>query len=69
MLMTISRVVIPEITIRLSRIGVDWKRILHAILSIVEPLLVLVGEEAGLGPAAPLVVGGALSLTRRSLLG
>ncbi|HYZ38485.1 MAG TPA: hypothetical protein VE673_17515 [Pseudonocardiaceae bacterium] len=49
-------------------ITVDWKRALDTLLSWAEPVLVLVGEEAGLGPAAPLVVGGALSVTRRSLL-
>ena len=49
-------------------ITVNWKRALDTLLSLAEPVLVLLGEEAGLGPAAPLVVGGALSLTRQSLL-
>jgi hypothetical protein len=37
-------------------------------LSLAEPVLVFTAEEAGLGPAAPLVVGAALALTRRALL-
>lgn len=37
-------------------------------LSWVEPGLVLVDEEAGLGLAVALVVGGALHVTRQSLL-
>ena len=46
----------------------NWKRALGTLLSGAEPVLVLVGEEAGLGPAAGLVVGGVLQMTCRSLL-
>ncbi|HKS51524.1 MAG TPA: hypothetical protein VJS67_06605 [Pseudonocardiaceae bacterium] len=49
-------------------ITVNWKRALGTLLSWAEPVLVLVGEEAGLGPAAGLVVGGVLQVTCRSLL-
>jgi hypothetical protein len=37
-------------------------------LSLAEPVLVLWGEEARLGPAAPLLVGGAVKLTCQNLL-
>jgi hypothetical protein len=47
---------------------VDWKRALDTLFFYAEPVLVVLDEEAGLGPAAPLVVGGALGLTRQSLL-
>jgi hypothetical protein len=49
-------------------ITVNWKRALDTVLSWAEPVLVLLGEEAGLGPVAGLVVGGALHVTRQSLL-
>lgn len=49
-------------------ITVNWKRALDTLLSWSEPVLVLLAEEVGLGPAAALVVGGALHVTRESLL-
>jgi hypothetical protein len=65
---TIPPVAIPGIASWFPPIAVNWKRALRTLLSLAEPALVFTAEEAGLGPAAPLVVGAALTLTRRALL-